>query len=197
MQLLRIKTIPFESSMTIQNARLTAPQIEPAKLTQRSTPLQIDTKTENIKVRMDSSDMRKSMGMKSPADVAKEVPAKNQQTANEVTAEYVKQGNAMEKKGMTISQYMRNKVLEDSVVKTNIGTAPSAPVDISWESATSKVNVKRSSAENKWQKSAQEMEFIPSSITFEVKQLADVEIEYLGGFRYVPPSSDPDYVEEK
>ncbi|MCM1227774.1 MAG: DUF6470 family protein [Clostridium sp.] len=197
MQLLRIRTIPFESNITIQNAKLTAPQIEPAKLTQHTTPLQIDTKTENIKVRMDSSDMRYSMGMKSPADAAREAPAMSQQTANEVTSEYVKQGKAMAQRGMTISQYMRNKVMEDAVVNTNIGVIPSAPVDISWEPASSKVNVKRSSAENDWQKSAQEMEFIPSSITVEVKQLASVEIEYLGGFRYVPPSSDPNYVEEK
>lgn len=197
MQLLRIRTIPFENDINIQNAKLTVPQIEPAKLTQRSTPLQIDTKTENIKVRMDSSDMRNSMGMKSLSANTQEAASKSQQAANKTTSEYVRQGNAMTQRGMTISQYMKNKMLSDTVVNTNIGVIPSTPVDVSWEPATAKATVKRSGAENNWQKSAQEMEFIPSSITIEVKQLADVEIEYLGGFRYVPPSSDPDYVEEK
>lgn len=196
MQLLKIRTIPFKYDMTIQNARLTVPQIEPAQMNVKTTPLQIETQTENIKMRMDSSDMRRSIGMKSPADMAREAPAKTQQTANRVTAEYVNQGNAMTQKGMTIAQYMKQKVLRDHVpVETTVGAAPSAPIDISWEPAEIKNDVRRSSADIDWQKSAQKMEFIPSSITVEVKQLAEVEIEYLGGFRYVPPSSAPDFKE--
>ena len=34
MQLLKITTIPLEYDLNIQNAKLTAPQIEPAKLSQ-------------------------------------------------------------------------------------------------------------------------------------------------------------------
>lgn len=196
MQLLKIKTIPFEYDINIQNAKLSAPQIEPAKMTQHTTPLQIDTKSENVKIRMDSSEMRSSMGMKTPADVAKEAPAKTQQTANKTTSEYVKQGNAMIEKGMTIAQYVKQKMLSDSVVNTTIGVTPSSPIDVSWEPASTKTSVRRSKVDLDWQKSAQEMEFIPSSITLEIRQLADVEIEYIGGYQYVPPSSDPDFEEK-
>lgn len=38
MQLLKITTIPLEYDLNIQNAKLTAPQIEPAKLSQHTTP---------------------------------------------------------------------------------------------------------------------------------------------------------------
>lgn len=196
MQLLKIKTVPFEYDINIQNAKLSAPQIEPAKMTQHTTPLQIDMKSEAVRVRMDTSAMRSSMGMKTPADVAREAPAKSQQTANEVTSEYVQQGNVMTEKGMTISQYVKQKILSNSIVDTTIGVTPSSPVDISWEPASTKTSVRKSNVDIDWQRSAQEMEFIPSSITLEIKQLADVEIEYIGGFQYVPPSSDPDFEEK-
>lgn len=196
MQLLKIKTVPFKYDINIQSARLTAPQIEPAKMTQHTTPVQVETNTENVKVRMDSSEMRSSMGMKTPADVAKEAPAKTQQTANQTTSEYVNEGNAMTQKGMTIAQYVKQKILSDSVVNTTIGVVPSSPIDVSWEPASTRTSVRRSNVELDWQKSAQEMEFIPSSMTIEVKQLAEVEIEYIGGYQYVPPSSDPDFEEK-
>ena len=54
MQLLKITTIPLEYDLNIQNAKLTAPQIEPAKLSQHTTPAAINLQTENAKVRMDS-----------------------------------------------------------------------------------------------------------------------------------------------
>ena len=41
MQLLKITTIPLEYDLNIQNAKLTAPQIEPAKLSQHTTPAAI------------------------------------------------------------------------------------------------------------------------------------------------------------
>lgn len=197
MQLLKIRTIPFEYDMTIQNAKLTAPQIEPAKMSVETTPLQIENKTENIKIRMDSSDMRRSMGIKTVAERAREVPGKAQQAVNKATAETVQRGNTLSQQGMSVAEYVKQKVLSDATsYNTVIAAIPSEPVDVSWEPASIKQNVRRSSADINWQKPDHKMEFIPSSITVEVRQLADVEIEYLGGFRYVPPSSDPNYTEK-
>ena len=196
MQLLKITTIPLEYDLNIQNAKLTAPQIEPAKLSQHTTPAAINLQTENAKVRMDSSAMRRSMGMKSIADVSKEAPVKTQETANKVTSHYVNMGNSMVKPGMTIAQFMKQKSLSNITIDTNIGAIPTEKIDMSWEPAISKISVRRSKVDLDWKKSAREMEFIPSSITLEIKQLADVKIEYLGGFNYVPPSSDPEYEEK-
>ena len=120
MQLLKITTIPLEYDLNIQNAKLTAPQIEPAKLSQHTTPAAINLQTENAKVRMDSSAMRRSMGMKSIADVSKEAPVKTQETANKVTSDYVNMGNSMVKPGMTIAQFMKQKSLSNITIDTNI-----------------------------------------------------------------------------
>lgn len=196
MQLIKIKTIPIEYDIKIENARLVVADSEPARINQKSTPLRVTHKTENAKMRMDSSAMRSSIGMKTPADVAREAPAKTQQTANSVTTDFVQQGNAMTEQGMTIGQYMKQKMLNDMKTQTAITSVPSAPVDISWEPATIETNVQKSEVDMSVQRPVCEMEFIPSSYSLEIKQLAEVEIEYIGGFQYVPPSSDPDYEEK-
>ncbi|MGN0620319.1 MAG: DUF6470 family protein [Porcipelethomonas sp.] len=192
MQLLDITYIPIEYNIKTENARLITPEIEPAQMSQKTTPLSIESHSENIKLRLDSSDMRRSMGMKSIADVTREAPAKTQKTANEVTSEYVNMGNQLAQQGMTIAQLMHQKSLSNITIETVIGTIPSERVHASWEPASTTFKVKKSEVEFDWKTAAKEMEFIPSKMSIEIEQLADVEIEYLGGFMYVPPSSDPD-----
>ncbi|MGN1482009.1 DUF6470 family protein [Porcipelethomonas sp.] len=197
MQLIKITSVPLKYTISTENARLTVPQIEPAEMNQKTTPLKINIDTEPVKMRMDSSECLKSMGMKSVADYAKEAPAKTQQTTNEVTAEYVQMGNKMTQPGMTIAEVMREKSLSNTTIETVIGSIPSVKIDMSWEPASAKFDVRRSKSETDWKTAAQEMEFIPSSIRLEIEQYADVIIEYIGGHNYVPPSSNPDYEENE
>lgn len=197
MQLIKITTVPIEYKITTQNAKLIAPQIEPAELKQKMIPLKIELDTEPIRLRMDSSEMRRSMGMKSIADVAREAPAKTQQTTNKVTSEYVNMGNRLTEPGMTIADLMKEKSLSNITIETVIGSIPSAKIDTSWEPATVKTNVRRSRMETDWKTAAREMEFVPSSISLEIEQYAEVIIEYIGGHNYVPPSSDPNYEEKE
>jgi len=68
-QLIKIKTIPIQYEIHMENAKLTTPEIEPPEMDMNITPLKIDTETTPIQMRMDSSDMRRSMGMKTIADV--------------------------------------------------------------------------------------------------------------------------------
>ncbi len=200
MQLIKIKTIPIKYNIETENARLVVPEIEPAELDMDYTPLKIETETTPVKLRMDSSNMRRSMGMKTIADIHREMPAKTQQTANEVTAKYVSLGNQMangHSEGITVAQLMHNNMVQRPNIESTIGAIPSEKVDISWEPATIKHDVQRSDVTTNWKKAAQEMEFIPSSYTLKVEEFARVEIEYLNGFQYVPASSDPDYEEKK
>ena len=197
MQLIKITSVPLKYTMSTENARLTVPQIEPADMNQKTTPLKINIDTEPVKMRMDSSEMLKSMGMKSVADYAEEAPAKSQKTTNEVTSEYVQMGNKMTQPGMTIPELMREKSLSNTTIETVIASIPSVKIDMSWEPASAKFDVRRSKSETDWKKAAQEMEFVPSKVSLEIEQLADVVIEYIGGYNYVPPSSDPDYEENE
>lgn len=201
MQLIKIKQIPIEYEIKTEDAKLVTPQIEPADLDLKTTPLKIDTETTPIKLRMDSSNMRRSMGMKTIADVHREFPAQTQQTANRVTSKYVSLGNQMangHSEGITVAQLMSQDLMNKTTpIETTIAQIPSERIDMSWEPATIKHKVRRSDVETNWKKAAQEMEFVPSSYSLEIKQFAHVEIEYIGGHQYVPPSSDPNYEEKE
>lgn len=201
MQLIKIKQIPIKYEIKTENAKLTIPQIEPADLKLDTTPLKIDTETTPIKLRMDSSDMRRSMGMKTIADLTREAPGKTQQTTNRVTSEYVSLGNQMangHSDGISVAQLMSQNLMNKTTsIETTIATIPSERIDISWEPATVKHKVRQSDVTMDWKTAAQEMEFVPSSYSLEIQEFAHVEIEYIGGHQYVPPSSDPNYEEKE
>lgn len=194
MQLLKIKTTPIDYEINIEGARLECANSESAKLDLKQNNIKIENHTESIKVRADSSAFRKSIGMRTIAQVAQEIPAKTQQTINKTSSDYVNQGNSISE-GVPIGQYMKQKML-DGIKFANIGTITPEPVDLSWEPASVKHSVKKANVEADYTNAEQKMEFIPSSYSLEVKQLAKVEIEYIGGFQYVPKSSDPNYEEK-
>ena len=183
-QLIKIKTIPIQYEIHMENAKLTTPEIEPPEMDMNITPLKIDTETNPIQMRMDSSDMRRSMGMKTIADVMKEAPGKTQQAANDATSRYVSRGNRMangQADGITVADIAKQDFMSKyaSTIESRIGSIPTEKVDISWEPATVRF---RSAFSRR-----------SSNYSLEIQHLAEVEIEYIGGFQYVPPSSDPDY----
>lgn len=48
---------------------------------------------------------------------------------------------------------------------------------------------------NEWAMSKNELEFVPGRFKMEITQFPEVNIEYTGGFMYVPASADPEYEE--
>ena len=45
--------------------------------------------------------------------------------------------------------------------------------------------------------SKNELEFVPGRFKMEITQFPEVNIEYTGGFMYVPASADPEYEEKQ
>ena len=50
---------------------------------------------------------------------------------------------------------------------------------------------------NEWAMSKNELEFVPGRFKMEITQFPEVNIEYTGGFMYVPASADPEYEEKQ
>ena len=66
-----------------------------------------------------------------------------------------------------------------SSIESNVQKLKKAVPDDSWEP----------------EKENEVKKFVPGKITFEIEEMADVDIEYVGGFNYFPKSSDPEYEE--
>lgn len=82
--------------------------------------------------------------------------------------ENVKAGDAFEYRG------------NSSSIESNVQKLKKAMPDDSWEPDRDK-KVKK---------------YVPGKISFEIEEMAEVDIEYTGGFNYFPKSSDPEYKEE-
>ena len=54
-----------------------------------------------------------------------------------------------------------------------------------------------SSRPDEWNCTKSEMEFVPGRFKMEITQFPEVNVEYTGGFLYVPASADPDYKDNK
>ena len=66
---------------------------------------------------------------------------------------------------------------------------PSGGADLTWNPAQLDMNYQPGDVSVDWDVSANEFNFIPGSIRMKVTQLASVNIEYLGGPLYFPPSA--------
>ena len=121
---------------------------------------------------------------------------KGNQTAYQTIGENVQFGNQMARiqDGVTISEIMRQKVLEQPTTYTTF--LPSAGTDISWQPQQLNLDYDPGSVNFDWEVMRNVMDYVPGKFQMHITQYPEVQIEYLGEPRYVPPSSSPTYEEE-
>lgn len=191
-QLLSIKTIPISVEIVIENAQLKynnkLPKVE---VSRQQGGLQM--KAEPIKVNIDTFEMRQSIGLKSINTVINEFGNQGIKLAYEATAKIVQEGNQLaHPKGMDIAQIAASRM--NKQYETVLDFLPKVGPEISWDGGTLSVHYQMDKLDMDWDLGNTNFEFIPGKIQVEVKELPRVEIEYLGGPIYVPPSADPSYI---
>lgn len=70
---------------------------------------------------------------------------------------------------------------------------PVSPVDIHYIPASLAGDFEFGSTSTNWNVGKARLDFVPGAFSLNFTQYASISIEYIGGFNYVPPSSDPDY----
>lgn len=192
--LLQIKSVPFSYELKINNARfeMESPQPSVAVSRQRGG-LQISNQPAQIKI--DSTEARASMGFKSLGRAVQEFGAQGIQKAQQATAQFAQEGNQLmdTRNGNTVISdiaYQRT----NSTIDTMIGFIPSTPAKVSFDPHQLKMQYEMDKLSFDWRTNSKpEMNFVPASVQFQVKDYARLEIEYLGGPIYIPKSADPNY----
>ena len=197
MQLLQITTNPLKYELEIEHAKLEYKQdLAPsADVQTTSAKLRVD-KMENTKVNIDTYNARKSLGVMNTGDFIKKSKGEAEQHIKDQTREYVEIGKELSniQDGVTVSDVFKSKMLEQpSVLYT--AYLPSVGADLSWSPAQLQMSYEPATTETNWQINKNEFNFVPGSIKVKVSELASVDIQYLGGPMYVPPSADPEYEE--
>lgn len=191
--LLQITTLPMIYELSIERARLEISQ-DPIRAEIQTVPGQWEKKQEISKVRLDTFEFRKSIGLKSVRGSNEELAQIGKKAAMQATAEKAEFGNQLLhiEKGANIpdtafSQYFRR------ATEGNLVFVPVSPTDISWSEGMLQMNYTPASVNMNWNRPKAQVEFVPGSITMNIVQYPSIQIEYLGEPIYVPPSANPNY----
>jgi len=196
MQLLRITTVPIKIKMNVENAKLQLNQELP-RMKQQTSRSRLSLKKQDIKVRIDTYEARKRMGMLNMRDYAKAAARKGIEGAQAAAAEYAELGNklAMAHKGVTVSEAAYSKLVKEPVSQKVY--LPAVGAQLAWEGGTLEAAFEPAQVQTDWDTGTADLVYVPGDLEVEIEQYPDIRIEYMGSPNYVPPSSDPEYEEEK
>lgn len=194
MQLLQISTTPMKYELEIEPAKLEYQQdfTPTADITRTSPSIKIRSK--NTTVEIDTYQARKSLGIQKIGDYIAERAQDGKEHINEKTREYVEIGKEMGNahNGTKISDIFKQKVFQQPSLYTVF--LPAGGAELSWNPAELDVSLDPGDTQLDWQITESSMNYIPGSVRMKIIEYARVNIEYLGGPMYVPPSADPDFI---
>lgn len=192
--LIEIKSVPIEVEMKVTDAKLEyARGTADLEISHSGEGLQI--KSRPIRLNMDTFEARNSL-VPTTARAISQNAQKGQQSAYEATAAYARQGQLLltAKIGEdAISQIIAQQQAQN--VQTNVGIQflPSVGANIDWNPGDLQIRYEMDKLNFDWRVNQPTFEFTPGDIQISVTQQPAVEIKYVGGPLYVPPSSDPNY----
>lgn len=193
MQLLKITTTPIEYQIHTQDARLEIKSAGTPQMDTTSQPARLDIQTQDAQIRIDTTEMRSSIGLESVPTKVRKAAQKGYEAALKATADASKRGDRLAKinTGVTIAQLAKEKMMELPTTKTVF--LPTQGTNISWVPNGIDMQYKAGEFNIDWRIRQNTMDFVPGKFQMDILQYPKIEIEYLGEPRYVPPSSSPTY----
>ena len=192
--LIEIKTVPIEIEMKVTDAKLEyARGTADLEISRNDGGLHI--KSRPIRLNMDTFEARNSV-VPTTARAISQNASKGQQAAYEATAAYARQGKILltAKVGQdAIAQIAAQQQSQNVMTNVGIQFLPSAAPEINWDAGEMQIRYEMDKLNFDWRMNHPTFEFTPGDIQISVTQRPNVEIKYVGGPLYVPPSSDPNY----
>ena len=192
--LIEITTVPIEIEMRVTDAKLEyARGVADLEISRNDGNLQI--KSRPIRLNVDTFEARNSI-TPTTANSISQAADRGTQASYEATAAYARQGKLL----------LNAKVGEDAIsqiaaqaqaqtVQTNVGIdfLPTVGADLNWDAGDMQIRFEMDKLNFDWRMNHPSFEFTPGDIQISVTQMPDVQIKYVGGPLYVPPSADPNY----
>lgn len=194
MQVLQITSVPVQYKLNIEHARLEYQQDFIPRAEVKTTPPELNLETQNIQVRLDTYQARRSVGFNKVQDLIADGADRGRQAVTESMRNSVETGKQMSNiaEGVTISQIIEQKTIGN---QPGVYTAflPSGGTDISWVPNNINIDYQGGSLNYDWKDMQQELNYVPGSVHMEILEYPRVDIEYTGGPIYIPRSADPNY----
>lgn len=189
-QLLRITTTPMKYELEIEHSKLEYKQTEPsASVEAKPAKLSIDSRTDTS-VNIDTYEARKSLGIMDCMDFVKTNATESQRALTKQIGEYREIGNELSniQNGVSIADIYRSKMM-DSHFELYTAYLPSGGAELSWNPAQVNMSFEPSNVAIDWNIEENAFNFIPGSVRMKITQMSSVNIEYIGGPLYFPPSA--------
>lgn len=193
-QLLSISSVPISVEITVNRAKLQYNnQLPKVQISRERGGFQMEA--EPIRMKMDSTKMHDSIGLKSPDSLMRDCKSESMKITYQAIASMVQDGNRL----METNSYTPARIAAAHNMKsieTVLEFLPKEGPEISWSGGTLSVKYEADKLNFNWDlHPKQSFEFVPGSIEFQVKNYPKVNIEYVGEPIYVPASANPNYVE--
>ncbi len=193
--LIEIKTVPIEIEMKVTHAKLEYARGTAELEISRKDGGGLHIQSRPIRLNIDTFEARNSI-VPTPMRAVEQNAQIGQQAAYEATATYARQGQLLLNAKIgeeLVTQFAAEA--QTSKLKTNVGLQflPSVGPEISWNPAELSIRFEMDKLNFDWRFDKQQFEFTPGDIEVSVTQQPDVQIKYVGGPIYVPPSSDPNF----
>jgi len=190
-QLLRITSTPIKYELEVEHPKLEIKRENPSATVDTKPAKLTITNMKDTSVNISTYQARKSLGIMDFADFTAQNAAESQQALTKQIGEYVQIGNQTSQiqNGVTVGDIYRSKMMDSTNYQLYTAYLPSGGADLTWNPAQLDMNYQPGDVSVDWDVSANEFNFIPGSIRMKVTQLASVNIEYLGGPLYFPPSA--------
>ncbi len=197
--LLSITTIPIKVELNIVKGGMRNPRVDNPDA---AFKMDIETKDGNLqihsepmKIHIDTYAARSSLGYGNynNLDLFKRKSEEGFRLAYEGTARIASDGNQLAR-GVSPSEIAAQHMRAGQTVQTIMDFLPKTGADVTFEDGVLNINYEVGDVNIDWE-NAQMMpyEFTPGRVEISIAQMPRVEIEYLGGPIYVPPSADPNY----
>lgn len=148
------------------------------------------------RVEMNTVRRRSDMGFKGIVDRANYEGERGVQIAREKTGDYAQMGNqlAMQHKGANIPDTMWGQTMKHS--QGDLVLMPVSPIELHYIPASLAVDFQPGEMSANWDVGKARLDFVPGSFKLNFTEFASINIQYIGGPLYVPPSADPNFVAE-
>lgn len=192
--LIEITTVPIQIEMKTTRARLEyARGTAEMEISRDEGGLSI--KSRPIRVNIDTYEARNSVTPTLARQMEKQAQ-EGMQTAYSATATISSQGQLMMKTKLgeeVITKFAEQTMMKNYKPNVAMDFIPKGGADIDWDPAELNIKYEMDKLNFDWKINQNGFEFVPGDIEFTVTQRPEVQIKYIGGPIYVPPSADPNY----
>ena len=192
--LIEITTVPIEIEMKVTDAKLEyARGTADLEISRNDGGLHI--KSRPIRLNVDTFEARNSISP-TTARAISQAADRGTQASYEATAAYARQCKLL--LSAKVGEDMIAQIAAQSQaqnIQTNVGIQflPTVGAELNWDPGDMQIRFEMDKLNFDWRMNQTSFEFTPGDIQFSVTQLPDVQIKYVGGPLYVPPSADPNY----